>query len=146
SDTYLHDTSLSSEDRKKINSIKWLTFEESQRAEAIIQANALIRYFILFGKTIAAYKVFAVLPSDSLSVVLKFKQTPTIKSAVKEYLCCKEYMHALTNYKNCTAHQSRIPKPTAPLLKAFVVPSDKIQYEKDLMKYNELKVQWENEN
>ena len=33
-------------DQGKIEVIKWLVFEESQRAEAIVQGNALMRQFL----------------------------------------------------------------------------------------------------
>ena len=34
------------EDRKKIEAIDWLVFDVSQRAEAVKQANALMRTFV----------------------------------------------------------------------------------------------------
>ncbi len=33
-------------DQSKVEVIKWLVFEESQRAEAILQGNALMRQFL----------------------------------------------------------------------------------------------------
>lgn len=37
---------LTPEDEQKINSLNWLMFDPLQRTEALIQANALMRYFL----------------------------------------------------------------------------------------------------
>lgn len=57
-------------DTFKISALDWITFYEEQRAEAIIQANALIFAFLTLGKVDAAHLAFNKIPADSVQKIL----------------------------------------------------------------------------
>ena len=64
------------EDKKKINALDWLLMEESdfitcQYEEALKQANALMRIFLLMRKIEAAFETFKKLPIDIIDKVYK---------------------------------------------------------------------------
>nr|CAD7574978.1 unnamed protein product [Timema californicum] len=58
-------------DLKKISSLDWVIHYPSQRAEAVWQANALIRHFLAAGKLEAARKTFNKLPGDSIDQIMQ---------------------------------------------------------------------------
>eukprot|EP00050_Salpingoeca_kvevrii_P011245 m.13888 g.13888 ORF g.13888 m.13888 type:complete len:930 (+) comp3329_c0_seq2:3-2792(+) len=91
---------LSESDRQKIEAIDWLVFDPAQRAEALIQSNAVMRSFLVARKTEAATEVFTKIPSDSIAVVNEEWRrehgtrplAPCIANAIKEYLCIQLYL------------------------------------------------------
>ena len=84
--------------------IDWLMFEPSQRSDALLQANAVMRGFLAAGKLGAARDVFVKIPKDSVQVVHhqwqhqagKETMPPVMTNAVKEYLCVKAYLVGLS--------------------------------------------------
>ncbi len=92
-----------SEDKKKINSLDWLLFSQVQQFnEALKQANALMRSFLIMRKVDATKETFLKLPQDIIDIVFKqwrlktgkSELTPEDDNAVKEYLCHKAYIQA----------------------------------------------------
>ncbi len=75
---------LFQEDRIKIEAIDWLVFDQSQRAEAMRQANAVMRTFLATRKHSAAREVFNKLPSDSIDIIMKSWQMQVSPEAVDD--------------------------------------------------------------
>jgi len=97
------DTADGSEaDNVKINAITWLLFDDSQRAEAVKQANTLTRLFLASKKFAASKAVFDVLPDDSIDVIhTQWRRRAGEKAlpiaddnAIREHFCLKTYMIA----------------------------------------------------
>eukprot|EP00040_Diaphanoeca_grandis_P031914 m.192200 g.192200 ORF g.192200 m.192200 type:complete len:919 (-) comp32455_c1_seq1:40-2796(-) len=63
------DLKISKNDQMKIQSIEWLTFHESDRLEALVQSNAVMREFLAARKMHAAQEVLLKLPPDSVEVI-----------------------------------------------------------------------------
>lgn len=141
-ENYLQDTRLTAEDKKKINSIKWLCFEESQRSEAMLQANALLRHFIFAGKFIAAYKIVELLPESTILWMLSDEPEDNflIRNAKREFQSWKLYLDALTAH---SAWQTNLTKrPKEPVLRESKFASDQIQYSKDKRLYEQQLQKW----
>lgn len=143
------DTNISEEDRKKIEAIDWLVFDISQRAEALKQANALMRMFIALKKLNAAREVFDKLPPNSVDVVHKtwYQQTGTTdllledKNAVREYLCTKAYLDAVESFDDWFNHYHH-GKPTRPSPPEGGSFTDKVAYEHQVKLYEQEKERW----
>lgn len=143
------DTNISEEDRKKIEAIDWLVFDISQRAEAMKQANALMRMFIAMKKLVAAREVFDKLPPDSIDVIINtwYQQTGTKellledKNSVREYLCMKAYLDAVESFDDWFNHyhHSKPTRPSPPEGGSF---TDKVAYEHQLKLYEQEKDRW----
>lgn len=143
------DTSISEEDRKKIEAIDWLVFDVSQRAEAMKQANALMRMFVALKKLVAAREVFDKLPADSVDVVHRtwHQQTGTTelsledRNAVREYLCFKAYLDAVESFDDWFNHyhHGKPTKPNPPEGGSF---TDKVAYEHQMKLYDQEKDRW----
>jgi nuclear pore complex protein Nup107 len=91
---------VTDQDAQKISAIDWLVFDPSQRAEALIQGNALIRDFLSQQKLKAATDVLLKLPRDSRSVVLQncaYDNGPQSELPAEQEAACCEF-EALTAY------------------------------------------------
>ncbi|XP_014668876.1 PREDICTED: nuclear pore complex protein Nup107-like [Priapulus caudatus] len=102
------EAATSNEDRQKIEVIDWLVFDESQRAEAMKQANAVMRTFIALKKHSAAREVFRKIPPDSIDLIVLQTRIETGSddlmaeddNAVREYLCHQAYLDAQTPFND----------------------------------------------
>lgn len=91
------------EDQKKINALDWLLFAEvEQWNEALRQANALMRAFLLLRKVEAAKATLLKLPPTIIDSLFRQNRRQTGRSelsanddnAVREFLCHKAYLEA----------------------------------------------------
>ncbi|XP_076461376.1 nuclear pore complex protein Nup107-like [Babylonia areolata] len=113
---------ISEDDRQKIEAIDWLVFDPAQRAEALKQANAVMRSFIVLKKHNAAREVFNKLPADSIDVVYKMWHAktgstslpPSDDNALREYMCMQAYLDAMESYNDWFSlyHHSKPAEPS----------------------------------
>ncbi|KAK3932188.1 Nuclear pore complex protein Nup107 [Frankliniella fusca] len=117
-------------DLKKISALDWLVFYPAQRAEALWQANALIRSFLAAGKVDATTKAFNKIPSDSISKIVEEFQVKAdeidvslhenlprrVASSIREYFCYKAYLDAKDGFSDWHQHfhNAKPSKPTDP--------------------------------
>lgn len=143
------DTVISEEDRLKIEAIDWLVFDIGQRAEALKQANAVMRTFIALKKIDAARAVFEKLPPDSVDVVHRtwLQQTGTTmlpledKNAVREYLCFKAYLDAMESFNDWIQHYHH-GQPTQPAPPEGGSFTDRVAYEHRMKQYDQERERW----
>lgn len=144
------DTSISEEDRKKIEAIDWLVFDVTQRAEAMKQANAVMRIFVAVKKLTAAKEVFDKIPRDSIDVIYKIWHSKTGTSelsatednTVREYLCFKAYLDAMESFNDWFSlyHHNQPSKPT--LLQGATF-TEKVAHEHRMKKYQQEIDRWQ---
>lgn len=142
--TRVINVAISEEDRLKIEAIDWLVFDPAQRVEALKQANAVMRAFIVVKKHNAAREVFTKLPSDSIDIVYKMWHAktgstslpPSDDNAVREYMCMKAYLDAMESYNDWFAlyHHSKPQKPSHVDLSACSF-TDRVAFEHRLKQY-----------
>ncbi|XP_045190526.2 nuclear pore complex protein Nup107-like [Mercenaria mercenaria] len=143
------DTVISEEDRHKIEAIDWLVFDIAQRAEALKQANAVMRTFIAMKKIDAARAVFEKLPPDSVDVVHKtwLQQTGTTtlpaedRNAVREYLCIKAYLDAMESFNDWIQHYHH-GQPTRPAPPEGGSFTDRVAYEQRMKQFEQERERW----
>jgi nuclear pore complex protein Nup107 len=141
---------ISQNDWNRINSLDWLLYKTSDRHEAIYQANALIRLFIIADKHPAAVAVYERIPDDSINVI---KQNWMIENGevpysakfnddLHEWLCIKVYLEAIGLFNDWfhEFHHSKPILPTSSLGENF---KEKIALERREEEYKELVIQWE---
>ncbi|XP_064456145.1 nuclear pore complex protein Nup107-like [Ornithodoros turicata] len=90
------------EDREKISSLDWLLFDVEMRGEALCQANALMRDFILRGNVKAAREASEKLPPDTVQVAASSRQRVGSEAErnVREYFCLCAYLQAQQSFQN----------------------------------------------
>lgn len=109
------------EDRVKISAIDWLLYDPQQRSEALRQANALMRTFLVSRKIGATRVLFNKLPSDSVNVIIKEHETetgkaevpPQAENIVREYFCIRTFLDAQDSFTDWFDHYHQ-KRPTAP--------------------------------
>lgn len=108
---------LSELDKKKIGSLQLLTYSQEQRSELLWQANAMMRSFMAQRKVDAIKKAFAVIPLDSIQLLMqvyggKNNLPPRAECAVREHLCHQTYIAAIDGYNDwIELFFSKKPKP-----------------------------------
>ncbi|XP_013392603.1 nuclear pore complex protein Nup107-like [Lingula anatina] len=117
------------EDHQKIEAIDWLVFDPSQRAEAVRQANAVMRTFIALKKHAAAREVFSKIPPGSIDIIYRNCQmqhgTTELPAeddnAIREYLCHKAYLDAHDSFNDWFEHyhNAKPSKPDVPQKASF---------------------------
>lgn len=143
------DTTITQEDRKKIDAIDWLVFDQSQRSEAMRQANAVMRSFVAIKKLHAAKEVFNKLPTDSIDVIVKTWQYQTGSAdlpaeeanSVREYLCHKTYLTAMDSF-NDLFNQYHHTKPSKPTLTDGASFTEKVAHEQLMKRYQQEMERW----
>ncbi|KAJ8970967.1 hypothetical protein NQ317_012644 [Molorchus minor] len=82
-------------DGYKINALDWVFFYELQRAEALLQTNALIFTFLTMGKLDAAHLAFEKIPVDTVEkITSEGNLSRELNQTVKEYFGYKAYLDA----------------------------------------------------
>ncbi|KAL5022711.1 hypothetical protein ScPMuIL_001866 [Solemya velum] len=142
-------TTISDEDRQKIEAIDWLVFEPSQRAEAMKQANAVMRTFIAVRKHAAVKEVFGKLPGDSVDVVYKNWQRltgstdlpPSDMNGIREYMCMKAYIDAIDNFNDWfnLCHHGKPHKPEILTGASF---TDRVAHDHRIKQYEQEVDRW----
>lgn len=143
------DSSISEGDRKKIDALDWLVFDQSQRAEAMNQANAVMRSFTAIKKLHAAKEVFNKLPSDSIDVMVKMwkyqagtADLPTQEAnSIREYLCHRAYLNSMDSF-NDWFNQYHHGKPIKPLLPGGASFTEKVAHEQQMKRYEQEVDRW----
>ncbi|KAI0211244.1 Nuclear pore complex protein [Lamellibrachia satsuma] len=142
----LQQTATTEEDRSKINAIDWLVFDASQRAEALKQANAIMRMFVGTRKLSAARDVFNKLPAGSIDLIIRNwkKQTGSVdlcaedENAIREYLCIKAYLDANDSFNDWFEHYHDM-KPKKPVMAPGASFTERVAFEHRQKQYeNEL--------
>lgn len=144
-------------DMQKINALDWVVFYQSQREEALWQANALIRYFLSSEKIDAARKALNKIPIDSIEVIMA--EYPTMEGtmanltmtnnlpkkasvSIREYLCYKAYLDAqegFTEWFTHFHHGRPSPLPDLPLYATF---TEKVAHDHKKAQYNAEMERW----
>ncbi|XP_062520913.1 nuclear pore complex protein Nup107-like [Corticium candelabrum] len=144
------ETDISEVDKKKVAAIDWLMFEPSQRYDALMQSNAIIRGFLATGKLSAARDVFTKIPKDSIEVVHqqwrrragKNSMPVAMTSAVREHLCVKMYLDANDAFHDWF-QRFHAGIPTAPAATSTVTTmQERMRLEHELKKYNRDVERW----
>lgn len=142
----LQQTATTDEDRSKINAIDWLVFDPSQRAEALKQANAIMRMFVGTRKLSAARDVFNKLPANSIDLIIRNwkKQAGNVdlcaedENAIREYLCIKAYLDANDSFNDWFEHYHDM-KPDKPAMASGANFTERVAFEHRQKQYeNEL--------
>ena len=137
-------------DDLKINAINWLLFDESQRAEAVKQANSITRVFLAAKKHSEAKAVFDILPGNSIDIIYKQwrrrageKMLPAEDDdAVREHFSLKAYLIAHDAFDVWFKHyHDQAPmEPKNPLNTTF---KDQILYEESMKEYQSEFDRWQ---
>ncbi|XP_068205657.1 nuclear pore complex protein Nup107-like [Palaemon carinicauda] len=109
------------EDRVKINAIDWLLYDKRQRTEALRQANALMRSFLVSRKIGATRVLFTKIPSDSVNIIVQEHEEETgspdlsgeTENIVREYFCIKTFLDAQESFTDWFDHYHQ-KRPVAP--------------------------------
>ncbi|CAH0386713.1 unnamed protein product [Bemisia tabaci] len=144
----------SEEDNAKISALDWIVFYESQRAEALWQTNALVRYFISHDKLDAARKAFDKIPPNSVVLVLTqhhcsviddvtdFSRMPSrVNCAVREFLCYKAYLAAEESFVDWFKLLNERPQMLNELPETATY-SEKVAYEHLIAQYKNEYKRW----
>ncbi|XP_035671909.1 nuclear pore complex protein Nup107-like [Branchiostoma floridae] len=130
------EAATSEDDRRKIRAIDWLVFDESQRAEALKQSNAVMRTFLAMKKHTAAKEVFAKIPTGSVDVINRQWQIQNGSAplpaeddnAIREYICIQTYIMAHDEFNDWFSHFHH-NKPQRPKLQEGANFTEKVKHE-----------------
>ncbi|XP_019626310.1 PREDICTED: nuclear pore complex protein Nup107-like [Branchiostoma belcheri] len=130
------EAATSEEDRRKIRAIDWLVFDESQRAEALKQSNAVMRTFLAMKKHAAAKEVFEKIPSGSVDVINRQWQIQNGSAplpaeddnAIREYICIQTFLMAHDAFNDWFTHFHH-NKPHRPKLQEGANFTEKVKHE-----------------
>lgn len=115
---YSFQKAITEKDQVKISALDWVLFYPSQSAEAIIQCNALISYFLTLNKVDAAKAAFAKIPLSAIDGLLSIpdeEMPESTQTCVREHLCYKAYLDAHESFNDWFKyfHHSRPVLPPA---------------------------------
>ncbi|GFR16748.1 nuclear pore complex protein Nup107 [Trichonephila clavata] len=139
------------EDLNKIHAIDWLIFNPTQRAEALKQANALMRMFVVQRKMDAAKLLFSKIPQDSVAVMVQLAKAKGLDelsadddNSTREYLCFKAYLEAMEAFDSWF-HHSIHAKPKEPPAPSgdHVTFKEKVAYEHEMQQYQKDLDRWQ---
>lgn len=113
---------LSDTDAKIVDAVSWLLIIDKQRADALIQANRLMRRFLGSRKHAAAQAIFDIIPPNTIELVHSewgklYHDTPLppdYTNAVREYLCLQAYLDTHQAYNDWCSHSHNRPGSPAP--------------------------------
>ena len=110
------------EDEHRIRSLGWLLIDPSMRSDLLVEANYLMRGFLLRRQIEAVKATFNAVPMDTVSLLSEQWESRTgltelpddLQSAVREYICVKTYLDALDAFQEWFTrfHHSK-PKKSA---------------------------------
>ncbi|XP_012255670.2 nuclear pore complex protein Nup107 [Athalia rosae] len=148
---------ITESDMEKINALDWVVFYQSQREEALWQANALIRYFLSNEKVDAARKALNKIPTDSIEVIMS--EYPTMDGtianltmtnnlskkasvSIREYLCYKAYLDAQEGFMEWFTHFHQGKPSSLPDLPMYATFTEKVAYDHKKAQYNAELERW----
>ncbi|GAA99622.1 uncharacterized protein L969DRAFT_86891 [Mixia osmundae IAM 14324] len=101
---------LDDRDDTLIRALQWLTFDSRTYRDALLQANALCRYFLTCGKPFAARMTFQQLPSDLLPTNAALAaETGADLALFEEHLSLARFLEALQLHNQCAEVVSQQP-------------------------------------
>ncbi|GFS99260.1 nuclear pore complex protein Nup107 [Nephila pilipes] len=139
------------EDLKKIHAIDWLIFNPTQRAEALKQANALMRMFVVQRKMDAAKLLFSKIPQDSVAVMIQLAKAKGLDelsadddNSTREYLCFKAYLEAMEAFDSWFHHSihAKPKEPPAPT-GDHITFKEKVAYEHEMQQHEKDLERWQ---
>ncbi|GLV32653.1 Nucleoporin 107kD [Carabus blaptoides fortunei] len=125
-------TIITEKDQVKIAALDWLLFYPAQRAEAIIQCNALISYFLTLGKVDAAKSAFAKIPINAIDTLLSIpdEEIPElVQRCIREHLCYKAYLDAHESFNDWFKYFHHSRPVTPPVLAENATFTEKVAHE-----------------
>ena len=133
--------------RRKIDSITWLIYENSQRDEAVYQVNALTRHLVAMEKFDYAKDCSAKIPEDLGNVISTYctidgELTNKQSNTVAEYWCWQTYFRAKEAFNDWFEHYHKA-KPIMPMLSENANFTEKVAYEQKLKQYNVELERWQ---
>ena len=126
--------------RRKIDAISWLIYEQSQRDEAVYQANTLTRRLIAMDKFDYARECSAKIPKDLMDVIsahctFEGELSARQSNSVAEYRCWEIYFRGKEAFNDWFDHYHK-SKPVQPRLPENANFTEKVAYEQKLKQYN----------
>ncbi|XP_015789008.1 nuclear pore complex protein Nup107 [Tetranychus urticae] len=140
----------SEDDNIKIDALDWLSIDDVNYIELLLQSNALLRQFSLAGKTDSSKKTLKKLPGNLIDGSLKMwrkkagqkkKPPPRLNNAIREHLCHLAYSHAIEAFDEWLTYftNSKPEEPNPPTSNRF---TDKVAYQHSLKQYEHEVEQW----
>ncbi|XP_051858295.1 nuclear pore complex protein Nup107 [Drosophila albomicans] len=107
---------VSASDRRKIQSLEYLTHLMEQRGELVWQANAMMRHYLASQKLECVRLAFAMVPHDLINQLIKIygslDNLPAREEcSLKEYLCYNVYLMGINSFNEWTRLQQTQPQP-----------------------------------
>lgn len=105
-------------DQTKISALDWVLFDPSQSAEAIVQSNFLVSYFLILGKLEAAKLAFGKIPTNAIDRAMSGAEDEVpefVHKAIREHLSYKTYLDAHDSFNawfNYYHHSKPVPPPS----------------------------------
>nr|SVE94086.1 EOG090X01MR [Simocephalus serrulatus] len=139
----------SPEDERRIRSLSWLLMDPSMRSQLLIQANTLMRGYLLRRQIDAVKLTFQYTPPDTLTVLSEIWESrtgltdlpPDVEAAVREYLCIKTYIDAVDAFQEWFTrfHHSRPKKSQVSTQHQRGGASAQLSFTENLLKEQHLK-------
>ncbi|KAK9876612.1 hypothetical protein WA026_013990 [Henosepilachna vigintioctopunctata] len=111
----MNQTSLTSKitenDLFKISALDWVIFYEEQRADALIQSNAMIFKFLTLTKLDAALLAFNKVPPNTVKKLLSENTNQSLEKNIKEHLSYKVYLEAQEGFNMWFQQLKMKPQP-----------------------------------
>jgi len=133
--------------RRKIDCITWLIYENSQRDEAVYQANSLTRHLVAMEKFDYAKECSAKIPADLSNIISTYctmdgEMTNKQSNTVAEYWCWQTYFRAKEAFNDWFEHYHKA-KPVMPSLSENSNFTEKVAFEQKLKQYNVELERWQ---
>ncbi|XP_044748936.1 nuclear pore complex protein Nup107 [Coccinella septempunctata] len=127
-------TQLTETDLFKISSLDWILFYEEQRAEALIQSNAMIFTFLTLSKIDAAQLAFNKIPPESVEHLMGENTNKNLEKILKEHMSYKVYLEAHEGFNEW--FQKYKSKPQLPEAVPESAPfTEKVAYQHRMAQY-----------
>nr|SVE84105.1 EOG090X01MR [Daphnia pulex] len=137
------------EDERRIRSLSWLLMDPSMRSQLLIQANTLMRGYLLRRQIEAVKLTFQLTPPDTVAILTELWESRTgltdlpteVEAAVREYLCIQTYIDALDAFQEWFTrfHHSKPKKTEATVQQQRGGVSSQLSFTENLLKEQHLK-------
>nr|SVE72157.1 EOG090X01MR [Daphnia similis] len=139
----------SAEDERRIRSLSWLLMDPSMRSQLLIQANTLMRGYLLRRQIEAVKLTFKLIPPDTLKILSELWESRTgltdlpteVAAATREYLSIQAYIDALDAFQEWFTrfHHSKPKKTEASVQQQRGGASAQLSFTENLLKEQHLK-------
>lgn len=139
----------SAEDERRIRSLSWLLMDPSMRSQLLIQANTLMRGYLLRRQIEAVKLTFKLIPPDTLKILSEIWESRTgltdlpteVAAATREYLSIQAYIDALDAFQEWFTrfHHSKPKKTEASVQQQRGGASAQLSFTENLLKEQHLK-------